>query len=374
MHLLHRSIALGMLVLIAGILAPDMPLADSTWYPFQVEIPAPDGGPASRKTKFDYVPLVKANRKWNICVFFPHMKDSYWLAVNFGVVKETQRLGIQMRLYEAGGYENLSAQIEQIRSSVSSGVDGVIIGAISFDGLNELVAELRNRGIPVIDVVNGISSDRVSAHSLVSFEEMGYRAGEYISRLHATGGAPAKVAWFPGPAGAGWVEAGDKGFRRAVAGGALEIVATRYGDTGKATQARLLEEVLETHPDIDYVVGTAVTAAAAAKILRNRGLDRRVKIVSYYFTPDVYRQIKRGMILAAPTDLAVIQGRIAVDQLVRILERKPFTKRVGPRIQVIDGANIDTFDRSTSMAPSGFRATYSVNTLLPTDGGREATR
>ena len=148
---------------------------------------------------------------------------------------------------------------------------------------------------------------------------------------------------------------------------AAEIKAVRYGDTGKTTQTELLEEVLDAHSDIEYVAGTAVTAVAAVRTLRGRGLTDRIKVMSYYFTPEVFRGIKCGHILGAPTDSPVIQGRIAVDQLVRILERRPFMKQVGPRIQVIDSGNINTFDRATSLAPDGFRATYSVNIQLRTE-------
>jgi protein TorT len=151
-----------------------------------------------------------------------------------------------------------------------------------------------------------------------------------------------------------------------LAGSTVEIAAVRYGDTGKTAQTALLEEILDTHSDIEYVVGTAVTAVAAVRTLRSRGLTDRVKVMAYYFTPEVYRGIKRGHILGAPTDSPVIQGRIAVDQLVRILEHRAFMKQVGPRIHVIDSSNINTFDRATSLAPDGFRATYSVNIQLRT--------
>ena len=196
---------------------------------------------------------------------------------------------------------------------------------------------------------------------------MGYHAGNYIVLRHPKGSSAAKVAWFPGPKDAGWVKAGNKGFRKALAGSTVDIVAVRYGDTGKTTQTALLEEVLNAHPDIDYVAGTAVTAVAAVRILRARGLADRIKVMAYYFTPEVYREIKRGHLLGAPTDSPVIQGRIAVDQLVRILENRPFMKQVGPRIQVIDRGTINTFDRATSLAPGGFRTTYSVNVQLRTE-------
>ena len=277
------------------------------------------------------------------------------------MVAESERLGVKMQLVEAGGYTNLNTQISQIEDCVARGSDAVVIGAISYDGLNTLVKEIRSKGIPVIDVINGMSSPELSAKSLVSFGEMGYKAGEHIAKLHPKGSEPVKVAWFPGPPGAGWVEAGNKGFQEAVAGSAIEVVETKYGDTGKEVQSKLVEDTLEAHPDISYVVGTAVTAEAAISLLRSRGLSDKVKIMSYYFTPGVYRGIKRGQILAAPTDSAVIQGRVAIDQAVRILEGKPYEKHVGPALYVIDSNNIDTFDRGSSLAPDDFKPTFTVN-------------
>ena len=84
-------------------------------------------------------------------------------------------------------------------------------------------------------------------------------------------------------------------------------------------------------------------------------------MVSYYFTPGVYRGISRGQIMAAPTDSAVVQGRVAIDQAVRILEDKDFTKHAGPALYVIDGSNIESFDRATSLAPDDFKPVFRVN-------------
>ena len=215
----------------------------------------------------------------------------------------------------------------------------------------------------MIDVINGISTKDISAKSLVSFEEMGYKTGEYLVSLYPEKLLEnVKIAWFPGPEGAGWVTSGNKGFLAAIAGSNLEVVETRYGDTGTAVQSKLVNEVLDRHSEeLDYIVGTGVTAEAAVKILRKRGLNKRIKIISYYLTPNVYRDILRGRIMASPTDSTVIQGRIAVDQLVRILTNKPYAKHVGPIIYVLDIDNIQQFDRKSMLAPSGFRATYTVN-------------
>ena len=354
----NRWFALGAALLslpLAPALAQDKP-----WYPVSVEVWDPPFDMASPRKKMDYAPLGKAAKKWDVCVSFPHMKDAYWMAVNYGVVEEAKRLGVRLTLVEAGGYTNLNKQVSQIEDCVANGAQAVVIGAISLTGLNNLVKEMRGKSIPVIDVINGMSSPDLSAKSLVSFGEMGAKAGEYIAKLAPKGSGKVKVAWFPGPPGAGWVEAGNAGFVAAVENSDIEIVDTKYGDTGKEIQAKLVEDVLEANPDIQYIVGTSPTSEAAVQILRDRGLEGKIKVVAYYFTPGVYENIKAGKILAAPTDSAVIQGRIAIDQAVRILENKPYEKHVGPALYVIDSNNVGTFDYPSSLATANFRPTFTV--------------
>jgi protein TorT len=334
---------------------------DKAWFPFPVEDRDPPFDMEGKKIKKQYVPLEKAAKPWSICVSFPHMKDAYWIAVDYGVVAEARRLGVKLQVVEAGGYTNLAKQISQIEDCVARGADAVVIGAISETGLNQLIDEITGRGIPVIDVINGINSPKLAAKSLVSFGEMGYQAGEYLVKLHPKGSKAVKVAWFPGPPGAGWVTAGNKGFVEAVSKGAVEVVSTKYGDTGKEIQLKLVEDVLQAHPDIDYIVGTSPTTEAAVQALRDIGKTGKIKVLAYYFTPGVYQDIKRGAVLAAPTDSAVIQGRVAIDQAVRILEKKPYTKHTGPAIYVIDKSNITTFHYESSLAPDTFKPVFTVD-------------
>ena len=343
----------------AIVLSAGLTQADEAWYPYAVESWNPPFDMASPRKSVDYTPLNKAAKAWDICVSFPHMKDAYWLGVNYGVASEAKRLGVKMQLVEAGGYTELNTQINQIEDCVAAGADAVVIGAISYDGLNNLVAEIRGKGVPVIDIINGMSSPELSAKSLVSFGEMGGKAGEFLAKKHPSG-RKVKAAWFPGPAGAGWVEAGNSGFMAGVAGSAVEVVDTKYGDTGKEAQSALVEDALETYPDLDYIVGTAVTAEAAVPILRARGLTDKVKVVSYYFTPGVDQGIKRKQILAAPTDSTVIQGRIAIDQAVRILEGRDYHKHVGPALYVVTTDNHGDFDPSSTLAPTGFSPVFRV--------------
>ena len=336
--------------------------AEKAWYPVEVDVWNPPFNDQRQREQKLYTPLEKAQKKWRIRVFIPHLKDDYWLGVNYGLIHEARRLGISLSIYEAGGYDQLDVQRRQIEDAIAENPDGLIIGAISLDGLNDLVKKASDKGIPVLDLINGMSSPFIAARAAVSFWDMGFQAGAYVHRLQENRGQPLKVAWFPGPEGAGWVAAGDAGFRKAIEGGAIEILDSRYGDTGSAAQAKLVEAALSRHAaDLDCIVGTAVTAEAAVKILRKRELADRIKILSYYYGPGVHRGIRRGDITAAPSDLTVLQARIAVDVMVRMLEKRDYYKHVAPRVMVVDRDNIRTWDPSTTLAPRGFRPIFSIN-------------
>src|SRR5690606_22034403 len=112
------------------------------WYPYDAAKIEPPFSADGKSVDVSYVPLEKAEKPWNICVSFPHMKDAYWLGVGYGVAEEAARLGVKMNIAEAGGYTELAKQISQIEDCVASGAEAVVIGAISLDGLNNLVSEV----------------------------------------------------------------------------------------------------------------------------------------------------------------------------------------------------------------------------------------
>jgi len=312
----------------------------------------------SKSSNIQYTPLEKASRKWRICTSYPHLKDAYWLSVNYGMVEESKRLGVSLEVAEAGGYPNVERQKLQI-TECAKNADILVLGSVSFDGLTETVLKIAEK-IPVVAVVNDIADDGISAKTGVSWISMGQVTGEYLARRHPKGSPPVTVAWFPGPRSSGWVPFVEQGFRNALADSSAQIVVTKYGDTGKEIQLLLIEEALEEQPNVDYIVGSAVTAEAAVGVLRARGLTDQIKVLADYFTHAVYRGLKRGRIVAAPTDFPVKQGRLGIEQAVRVLEGKLEIKHLGPAIKLVDTESVDEIGTEGSLAPATFAPTFVV--------------
>ncbi len=305
----------------------------------------------------------KPPKRYQLGVAFPHLKDVYWLAVNYGIVNEAGKLGVGITLVEAGGYDNLAKQQEQVRGLVKDGINGLILGSISYTKNNELVEELGKQGIPVIEVINDIEAGAISAKALVSFYDMGFFAGEYVAgRAEADGKKLVKVAFLPGPKGSGWADETLLGFRAATEffDGEMQVLGVKWGDTGAAAQTTLIKEALAEYPDIDYLVGNAVAAAEAPKLLKEAG--SKACVVGTYITPPVYEGIQNGSIAAAPADRAADQARIAVGMMVRLLGgEKPgddFPFRAGPLIPVITQKNIKDYPYEQLFGPRTFKPVF----------------
>lgn len=329
--------------------------AEDTWSLVAHRVPFDDASPIY---PIDYEPLAEAGQPWRLCILYPHLKDAYWLSVNYGMVEEARRLGVSFEVFEAGGYPNLTRQIEQLQACASDAFDAVILGAVSYDGLTPAVQKIA-ASKPVIAAVNDIDDRGITAKASVPWRDMGAAAGRVIAAAHPAGSPPVKVAWFPGPQGAGWVTFVEEGFRAEIARSSAQLVATKFGDTGLEEQVLLVEEALDEFPDLDYLVGSGPTAEAAVSILRSHGLTARVRIVSTYMSHAVYRGIKRDRILAAPTDFAVMQGRLSIEMAVRALEGRIIVRHAGPQIMTVTQSNIDQIGADGSLAPATFVPVFS---------------
>jgi len=302
----------------------------------------------------------QVTKPWKICVLFPHLKDSYWAAADYGVASEIRRTGTAMALYQAGGYGNLSTQLNQMDNCIAQKYDGIILGAISADGVEPLVKKARAAGIPVIDFVNGVNGPDVSAHALVSFYELAYTTGKYL--VQQANGKTVNVGFFPGPEGAGWSDDAVRGFNDAIKGSTVKVVDMRRGDTGLNTQLDLINNALQAQPDINWLVGVDIAAQAAAVAVRNADLTGKVNVTGFDIIPPVYQDIQAGVTAAAPTDYTSLQGRLAVDMVLRLLQGEKLpADRAGPKPVMVTPQDLSTLNWNEMFAPKGYKVVFSVD-------------
>jgi protein TorT len=314
-----------------------------------------------------YVPVTyeslnskEVTKKWNICFSVPHVKDAYYQAIVYGAVTEAKRLGVKLSVVPAGGYGFLSKQVDQIEDCIASGANAIVIMAISPVGLNQALARAKKNGVVLVDLINGIKSDDITARMVGNYGIAGAKVGEYIRKKNPTG--KARVIWLPGPGGVSWSEDGLRGFQDAVKNSNVQIVQTKYGEPDKAVQMRLLEDAIQTNPDVEYIVGNVPATEGSVQVLRQHGHAKGSKgNFAFYYGPSMHAGIKDGTISGAITDNTVMMARTSIDQAVRALEKKTFYKNLEPNFLMIDSSNIDTYNVGASLAPEKWKPVFRVD-------------
>ena len=313
----------------------------------------------------EYQPLQSASRAWKICAVYPHLKDSYWISVNYGMVEHAKKLGIELKVLEAGGYPNLEKQLSQIMNCRQWQADAIILGTVDRTAYQGMLSQLTG-AIPVFATINDINMDdpdtrrNVIAKVGVDWYEMGKVAGDFLAARHPKGSGMVNIALLPGPAMRGGTKPVTRGFREATKNSDIHIVTTLWADNDKELQRNLIQELLAGEPQLDYIVGGAVAAEVAISELRANEMSDEIRIISTYLSHGVYRGLRRGKILFAPTDKMAQQAMLSIDQAVCYLENRPFFRELSPRIEWLTPASLPRDAITESLSPAEFRPAFSV--------------
>lgn len=306
---------------------------------------------------------VFASEPLRLCAIYPHLKDSYWLSVNYGMVEEAKKQSVDLRVLEAGGYMNVTKQQQQLSLCVRWDADAIILGTVA-PLLYDNSLKHYTRDIPVFATVNKLLLDEENQSLLkgevgVDWYWMGYYAGEYLQQKHPKGSGVANIAFLPGPKSSGGTNPVLKGFYTAIEDSDIRIIDTFWADNDKELQRNLVQEAIENE-QVDYIVGSAVAIEAAISELRTAGKTDKIGLVSTYLSHGVYRGLLRSRVDFAPTDKMVKQGRLSIQQAVSYLKGEEYDFTVTPNIEQLTPKTLNDKVIRESLSPSEYRPTFYV--------------
>ncbi|TKF00425.1 TMAO reductase system periplasmic protein TorT [Vibrio kanaloae] len=303
-------------------------------------------------------------KKEKVCAIYPHLKDSYWLSVNYGMVSEAEKQQVELKVLEAGGYPNATKQASQLVLCTQWGADAIILGTVSPDAYHDNLTDWVG-STPVFVTVNKLTVNKIQQKILkgtvgVDWYQMGFQVGEYLAKSHPKGSGKTPIALLLGPQASGGTKPVALGFYDAIKTSDVEIAISYWADNDKELQRNLVQQVIE-QPNIQYIVGSAVAIEAAISELRAAGKTNEIGLISSYLSHGIYRGLLRNKVLFAPTDKMVEQGRLSLKQAINYLRGQPYEKHSAPVIEPLTPATLKDQIIADSLSPSEFRPVFSVN-------------
>ena len=75
---------------------------------------------------------------------------------------------------------------EKISRCLKEGYDGLIIGAITRNGLDDLLVQAKAQNVPVVDMINGVNPENISARVAAEYWDNADNVARYLVRTHPT--------------------------------------------------------------------------------------------------------------------------------------------------------------------------------------------
>jgi protein TorT len=317
-------------------------------------------------SKLVYTPLKKASKPWKICALVPHLKDAYWIGIDYGLVQQASKLKIKLQLFEAGSYYEKKKQLSQLTHCLKGDFDAVLLGTVDPKLLSYYHEPITK---PVIALVNRIDSPRITTRVGVNWYQMGLNAGQFIKNDLATDPVliaqkQVDVSLLTGPEKQGESDWVDQGILAVLKDSNITISSIRHTDNNRNLYRDQLHNLLDDQSP-DYILGSAVAIEAAIGVIRIKQLENQVKLVSSYLSPGILRGLYRQKIAFSNDDLVVLQGKLAIDVIVNKLEGGSIIGDIGPKIQGIVSKELNQHNINSilnkSLAPPNFYPIYTVN-------------
>jgi len=297
----------------------------------------------------------KPAKQYTIGVLLPQMSNPHFIGQAYGYTDEAAKLGVKIILYDAGGYQYIEKQVSQMEDLIASKVDAIDLVAINGAGTISSVESAVARGIPVINCNVMTDSDKVVTRVRSDDQVIGRMQADYMAQaLHGKG----NVVMMRGPAGTSWAQIRGDSFRKRLAEIApgIKIVGEQYSQSTPQDGMRLMEDFLQTFPQIDGVYnGADMTAVGAAQVIRAAGKAGKIVITATDFQKDSENFMREGVMSANVVQQSVTIGRWCIRATVNYLEKRPVPKELWTPLLLITNPTLDKTDFRGVRAPAGWK-------------------
>ena len=217
--------------------------------------------------------------------------------------KETAELwgkwfGVDVTWFDGG--LNIDVQRKAIEDMATGSWDFVAIQTLGIDTLVDPVSRIIGKKIPVVQMDTLISKNDIGATTFLEPDNiyMGEVVGETL--LQAIGGQ-GNIIQTQGALGHTGVQRRAQGFRKALARYPnVKLIADDTADWDINKVARLWEDYLVQHKKIDagYFHNDDM-ALAAARVIRNAGREREIKLGGVDAMPQAIKAVRDGVLLTS---------------------------------------------------------------------------
>lgn len=246
-----------------------------------------------------------------------HMTNAFTMELSGAVKDKADELGVSLTVFD--GENDAAKQISQAESAISQGYDGIIIEAISVDGIKPAVQAAKDAGIPVVTVNQKITQQEL-ANCFVGVSHVEGGTLEMETAVEAIEGK-GNVAFLLGPMGSDAQLGRTEGYHEVLKNYPdIEVLFEQSANWKTDEALKLVENWLQTGKEINAIIANNDgMALGALKAVEDAKLQDQIKVYGLDAVPDALAAVQEGRLAATVSQSTTDQGTNAMEACYKIV-------------------------------------------------------
>lgn len=267
--------------------------------------------------------------KYTIGFVVSTQTNPFFVTLKQGAEDKAKELGVELIVLDS--QDDPSKELANMEDLITKNVDLIIVNPTDSDAIVNSIIAANEAGIPVITVDRASNGGEVLAHVASDNIEGGKMAGQYIiEQLKGKG----KVVELEGIAGTSAARERGEGFNQAIEESDMEVVARQTADFDRVKGLEVMENILQSQPEIDAVFAHNDEMALGA-LEAIKASKRDILVVGFDATDDAVASVEAGDMAATVAQQPDLMGKIAVETAVKALKGEKVDSNIPVELKLI---------------------------------------
>ena len=272
------------------------------------------------------------------------LNNPFWELMHEGAVAVAEANNSEILYFAPTTANNLEEQTRLVDDLITQKVDGIVLVPVDSEGIIPAIERANAAGIPVALANTKANGGKFITFSAVENYDAMTQVAEYmVEKL----GGKGKVVIIEGTAGAQTAIDRLKAINDVLAKNPdIEIVASQTAEFARAKALEVMENLLQTYPEIDAVFAcNDEEALGAIEALDAAGRLEGTMVSGFDGNSDALKALTAGRMTVTMFQNAPAQAGDAVQALLDFLAGKTVEERIRTGAVLIDSTNVAEFEK-----------------------------
>jgi ribose transport system substrate-binding protein len=259
-------------------------------------------------------------------VFIPKSTSAtFYLFLVKGAQDRAKELGYKIDYQGPSVEADMSSQVDLVRNITAKKPAGILLAALDSKALIPPVEAAIKAGVPVAMVDSGIDSDVPYGSITCDNYKGGYDAGIQLAKILGGKGVVANLG----------IQAGSISAQRSVGFNdaikkypGMKVLPIQWTNADAANSMNIATDLLTGNPNLaGFFSACAPTAVGIAQAVKAKGVDKKVKIVTFDPSPEIIGMFDDGTISAIIAQDPYQMGYVGVGIIDKVIKGQKVDKK-----------------------------------------------